>query len=431
MCEISNQRYDGLSYVLPLPLFNICQDQAKPTMKTTSNKNIILFTIILMDLLVGMEFDLFVPSFPELKNEFILTPFWVEALLSINFFGYCLGLFFVGALADRFGRKPIILLGLTTFIVGSILCLWAPFYAVLLSGRFLQGIGIASPAILSFLIIADTYSLKKQQYYIAMLNGLKNASVAIAPVIGSYITLYFHWRGNFTTLLLLGIITLLMTLAFIPTYELPEQKETLSLRGYMPLFQSKSMIFLMVHLVFLFVPYWIFVGMSPLLYMQDLGVSLSHFGYYQGALALSFAVGSVGYGLMIHRFDHKKMLHLSNGIFTLSLLLIAYLAFVNSTQPLAITIALLLFVIGQIIPSTIIYPICLNLMPQLKGRVSGLVYAGSLILQSIGLQLAGLYYVGSFRNIGIIIALFILMAIISLFFVISNRDIMNFSQREK
>ena len=73
-------------------------------------KMMILLTIIFMDLLTGMEFDLFVPSFPELQSHFHLLPFSVEALLSVNFVGYCLSLFFVGGLADRYGRKPIIIL---------------------------------------------------------------------------------------------------------------------------------------------------------------------------------------------------------------------------------------------------------------------------------------------------------------------------------
>lgn len=392
-------------------------------------KSMVLVTIILMDLIVGMEFDLFVPSFPELQKQFGLTPFWVEALLSVNFAGYCVSLFFVGGLADRFGRKPIILLGLATFIVGSMLCLWARSFQFLITGRFLQGIGIASPSILSFLIIADAYPLKQQQFYVAMLNGLKNASVAAAPVLGSYITLYFHWQGNFSTLLILGIISLLMTLLFIPSYKLPEQKESLSLRGYIPLFQSKPMILLMLSDVFLYTPYWIFVGVSPLLYMEDLGVGLTHFGYYQGALALAFALGSICYGLVISKFDQKKMLTASNQVFIASFILVCILAFLDTPRPLIITMVILLFVIGQIVPSTIIYPLCLNYMPKAKGRVSGLVGAGSLILQSIGLQLAGFCYVGSFRNVGIIIACFILFIIITTFFVIKSRELMTFTQK--
>lgn len=63
-------------------------------------KGIILITVIFMDLLTGMEFDFFVPSFPQLQNHFQLSPFWIEALLSINFIGYCISLFFIGWLAE-------------------------------------------------------------------------------------------------------------------------------------------------------------------------------------------------------------------------------------------------------------------------------------------------------------------------------------------
>ncbi len=396
------------------------------------NRNVMLLvTIVLMDLLTGMEFDLFVPSFPQLQTHFDLSAFWVEALLTVNFLGYCLSLFFVGALADKFGRKPILLLGLLIFIFGSILCLWAPYYEIMLMGRFLQGIGIASPSILSFIIIADSYPLEKQQFYLAMLNGLKNASVAAAPVIGSYITLYFQWRGNFMTLLLLGIFTFGMTLYFIPRYKLPEQPETLSLSAYKPLFQSKPMILLMLHIIFLFVPYWIFVGMSPLLYMDDLGVSLTHFGYYQGALALSFALGSVAYGFILNKLNHKTMLGIANLIFMLSFISIVYLAITDNRSPLLITLAMLLFVIGQIVPSTIIYPMCLNLIPQAKGKVSGLVGMMSLLLQSTGLQLAGFLYIGSFNSIGMIISLFILLIVISLYWIMGNNELMNFEQAKQ
>lgn len=385
----------------------------------------ILITIILMDLLAGTEFDLFVPSFPELQNQFNLTPFWVEALLSVNFTGYCLSLFLVGSLADRYGRKPIILLGLMIFIIGSILCLEASSYILLLTGRFLQGIGIAAPAILSFLIIADSYPLKKQQFWMAMLNGVMNTSAALAPVAGSYITLYFHWQGNFMTLLLLGLTTLAMTLLFIPSYKLPVDKESISFRGYIPIFQSKPLMLLMLNIILMFVPYWIFVGMSPLLYMKDLGVSLAHFGYYQGVLALVFALGSVLFGLVMHKFKNTIILSLSNKIYIVSLIAIAFVTFLNSTNALLITLAFIPFIISQIIPSNMLVPLCLNYLPQAKARVSAILQGSRLIFASISLQLAGYFYQGSFQNIGIIISTFIFMVIITQYLVMRNRDLMD------
>lgn len=388
----------------------------------------ILLTIIFMDLLAGMEFDLFVPSFSELQHFFNLSPSWVEALLSINFVGYCISLFFVGKLGDNYGPKSIIVVGLIIFIIGSIFCLWPETYPFLLFGRFLQGLGIAAPAILSFVIIANYYPLKKQQFFMAMLNGAMNISVAVAPVIGSYLTLYFHWQGNFLLLLLLGLITLTMTLLFIPSTNKHFAKEK-SERGYLNLLRSKPLLLLMTNLVLTFIPYWIFVGMSPLLYLKNFGVQLSTFGYYQGALALTFAVGSMLYGLILRTTDYtqKKMLKISIHIFILSLISMLFITLSQTANPLWITLGFIPFIIGQVIPTTLLYPLCLNFTPQAKGKISSLIQAARLIGTAVCLQIAGYFYSGSFSNIGLMISFFIISVILTLWMVIKNHELMKTS----
>jgi MFS transporter, DHA1 family, multidrug resistance protein len=394
-------------------------------MSSLHTKTMILIAVILMDLAVGMEFDLFVPSFPELQLQFHLSPFLVEALLSRNFIGFCLSLFVVGSLADRFGRKPIILAGLIVFILGSIMCISGKSYLFLLLGRLLQGVGIASPAILSFLIIADIYSLKKQQYFMGILNGAMNTAVAISPVIGSYIAHAFHWQGNFTALLALGLLTLFISIMFLPKTEKHKRcKDPISCRGYLPLLKHKPLLLLMAAMIVNNVPYWIFVGMSPLLYINALHVPLKYFGYYQGVLALVFALGSLGSSAIIHRFDHKRLLYISAVIFVPSLFSIAGIIVTNSKSPLLMTMAFLPFIIGQIIPTTMLYPLCLNLMPQSKAKVSAILQGTRLILCAISLQVAGFYYTGSFKSIGIVIAVFIFIVIITLLLVVKNNVLM-------
>ena len=176
---------------------------------------------MLIDFLTGMEFDLFVPSFPELKDYFHLSPFLLELSLSVNFIGYCMSLFISGELADRYGRKSIILLGLLTFIVGSVFCLSTNSYFIFLIGRFLQGLGIAAPSILSFLVIADLYPVKKQQLYInlmpeakARLTALMQGGRLIFASIGLQIAAYFY-DGSFhnvgiivASIVLMAIITM-------------------------------------------------------------------------------------------------------------------------------------------------------------------------------------------------------------------------------
>ena len=387
----------------------------------------IILTVILMDLLTGMEFDLFVPSFPQLQAYFHLSPFWIEFALSVNFIGYCISLFIVGELADRYGRKPVILFGLLTFIIGSCICLATHYYSVFLMGRFLQGLGIAAPSILSFLIIADLYPVKKQQFLLAMLNSSLNTAAAFAPVLGSYITHFFHWQGNFITLFLLGSFIFLLTVFFIPHVKFLLKKQSL-LQGYAKIFQSAPLIILMIYFMFMFVPYWIFVGISPLLYMKDLGVTLEHFGYYQGSLALTFALGSLVFGFIMHRYDHKKLLYLANQIFIFSFIAIVFVTFKYEHNPLFITLAFIPFVIGQIIPSNVLYPLYLNLMPEAKARLTALIQGGRLIFASIGLQVAGLVYDRSFQNTGVIIASIILAGIVIMFLVIRQWNLINYEK---
>lgn len=397
-----------------------------------NSKIMLLITVILMDILGGAELDLFVPSFPELQTLFQLSPFWVETLLSANFIGFCLSLFFVGTLGDHYGRKPIIVLGLIIFIFSSLLCLMAPSFPFLLAGRFFQGIGAAAPATLCFLIIADAYPLKQQQSLMAILNGISNASIACAPIVGSYISLYFHWQGNFVALLVFGLIVLIMTMLFIPHHKLPKRQSlNISFMEYLPLLQSKPLMLMLSHIIFAAVTYYIFVGMSPILYMEDLNVSLSHFGFYQGALALIFALGSILSGLIIHRFKQQAMLSLSLKTCILSLIILAWVTWIDTSNPLWITVSLLPFSVFCALPITILYPISLNFIPHAKGRISALFQIGRLLIMALGLQVAGYYYQHSFQNIGIIMCGCFLISIIALFFSIHNQEIIIISTDKK
>ncbi|HQS83874.1 MAG: hypothetical protein B7Y25_05750 [Alphaproteobacteria bacterium 16-39-46] len=100
------------------------------------------FTAVCINLLAGMEVDLFVPSFPDLIRVFDLTPFMVQLTLSLNFIAYCTCSLFTGALGDRFGRRPVLLWGIFMFVVGSFLCVMAPNFPILLWGACYKGLGL-------------------------------------------------------------------------------------------------------------------------------------------------------------------------------------------------------------------------------------------------------------------------------------------------
>ena len=115
----------------------------------------LLLTILVIGVLAGAEVDLFTPSFPELKQVFNLSPFLVFLTVSINFISYCVCSLFAGTLGDRFNRRTVMLSSLSIFILGSFCCVFANHFSILILGRFLQGAGMAGPAVLGYVIIAD------------------------------------------------------------------------------------------------------------------------------------------------------------------------------------------------------------------------------------------------------------------------------------
>ena len=143
-----------------------------------------------------------------------------ELLLGVNLTAYCITSLIVGNLGDRYGRRPIIILGLLIFNLGSLFCVFANNYAVILFGRFLQGCGISSVAVLVYVVLADIYSVQEQQRLMGILNGTIALSMAIAPVISSYVNLFWGWRSNFVLLLIVGLISLMLGILFIPKEKL-------------------------------------------------------------------------------------------------------------------------------------------------------------------------------------------------------------------
>lgn len=357
-------------------------------------------TILLMCILTGIEVDLFVPSFPELQSTFGLSPFMVELTLGVNLTAHCITSFLIGNLGDRYGRKPVILIGLLIFILGSLFCIFAGQYWQLLFGRFLQGVGISAPAVLSYLIIADMYSVEDQQRMMGVLNGTITMAMAFAPVIGSYISFYFHWQGSFILFLILGCICTLLGYQFLPKGTLnPGVK--ISFKEYLPILQSSKALTYIFCICFLVLGYWVFIGISPILYIEDLGVSLKDFGLYQGSMAIVFAVASFSSPYFLKKFGQKKCFIFSMVTLVFFTVCILLLILSNQANPLLITIAMQFLALGIIFPINILWPLSLEVIEGAKGRIAALIVGSRLLLTSAGLQTVSYFYQRNFTSLGI------------------------------
>ncbi|MDG1531611.1 MAG: MFS transporter [Paracoccaceae bacterium] len=168
--------------------------------------------------LIGSELS---PNAPE-RATFILTLF---------FLGVGLGTFIVGPLSDAFGRKPVLLLGLSVFIGGSAIAWQADSLSLLLAARFISGLGAATPRVLSGAIVRDLYQGRGMARILSFSMMVFTIVPGVAPLIGSLISDAWGWRAVFASIMLFAL--------FVALWFGLRQVETLALENRRPMRMSR------------------------------------------------------------------------------------------------------------------------------------------------------------------------------------------------
>jgi MFS family permease len=93
-----------------------------------------------------------------------------------------------GTVADIWGRKPIILISVAIFSVGSLVCALAQDMKSVVAGRAVQGLGASGMSTMVNVIICDTFSLRDRGFYLAITSVVWAIMSAVGPVIGGILT---------------------------------------------------------------------------------------------------------------------------------------------------------------------------------------------------------------------------------------------------
>jgi DHA1 family bicyclomycin/chloramphenicol resistance-like MFS transporter len=186
-----------------------------------------------------------------------------------------------------------------------------------------------------------------------------------------------------------------------------------SLKEYKIVFQNPKTRYSILTCVFFILGYWVFIAISPILYMEGLGVDLKHFGFYQGAIAGVFSIGSFLSPLFLRMFDQEKCFKVSVWLNALCSVGILLLVVGQSQSPLLITVLMVIDSLTMVLPMVIFFPLILNIIPEAKGRISASITGGRLIGSAFFVQFAGYFYNGTFGSIGLIL---VGITIVGLFF---------------
>lgn len=151
-------------------------------------------------------------------NDDNQTQYIVSSLL----IGLTLGQLLYGPMADSYGRKPSVYLGLLIFIGGCVLSLSANSFSVMLIGRFLQGFGAAAPRVASVAIVRDRFSGREMARVMSFVMAVFIFVPVIAPALGEIVMSLSHWRMVFVLFAVIAVFIAAWTSLRLPETLKPE-----------------------------------------------------------------------------------------------------------------------------------------------------------------------------------------------------------------
>jgi DHA1 family bicyclomycin/chloramphenicol resistance-like MFS transporter len=162
-----------------------------------------------MTSIIAFSIDAMLPALPQIVADLGVADVNDRQLVVIVLFiGLALAQIAYGPMSDTLGRKPAAYVGFAIFIAGSLLCVFAGSFEIMLVGRFLQGVGAAGPRIVSLALVRDLYSGRAMARVMSMIMGIFIIVPVIAPSVGQVLLFIGDWRLIFVALLAEGIIGL-------------------------------------------------------------------------------------------------------------------------------------------------------------------------------------------------------------------------------
>lgn len=167
--------------------------------------------VVLMVLLVlfsPLAIDIYLPAMPIMALEFDVATTKIQDTISWFMVSLGLGQLLAGPLADRYGRRPVALVGISIYAISSALAWTAASLDALLFARILQGAGACATSVCAFAVVRDSFDAKRSGQMISYLNGAICFIPALAPLLGSWLTSQFGWRSNFSFMMFYALFTL-------------------------------------------------------------------------------------------------------------------------------------------------------------------------------------------------------------------------------
>lgn len=293
--------------------------------KYLGNKGLIVF-LVLLSAFVPLSTDLYLPALPTMTEFFHVHEYQTNLTLILFFIFFSLGTLIWGPLSDKYGRRPILLTGLTGYAIASILCAASLNIYQLIFFRVLQAAGGGAASAVATAIVKDVYHGKKCESILALVQSMVVISPAVAPVVGALLLKFTSWRGVFITQAILGATVFACSVVFQETLKSRNNGNIMHTIGRLavvlknPGFTSLLIIFSMMSITSM-----AFISSSSYIYQDTFKLSSQVYSYYFAFNAAGMLIGPLIYMKLSVRFKRFSIINACFAVMILSGILVCVL----------------------------------------------------------------------------------------------------------
>lgn len=396
-------------------------------MKLAKFRNIaVSVLLVILPISSSLCIDMYLPAYSSMATTFGVSEGDVNLSMSIYLFGLAIGQLIYGSLADRFGRKIILLVGLLLFSIASFACIVSTNLDVFLCSRLFQALGACSSIVLCRTIVTDSYHPEKRTAILAFISAANIFSPAIAPLLGGAVTSFFSWRFIFVIITVFGLMMFFGTIFLLRETLITPDRDALKLfkiiANLKSLLANRTYVGYVLCLGALYSIVFVWVTFSPTILIDHFGVKSDHFGLY----FLMPAIGSTLGALFTAKFSSKfrKRTLIRFGLFIIftavcSLSIIEYMHWDNS--PFSIVICIMLTFFGTGMNGPLLTSSSLSQFVNIGGFASGILGFVQIISGSSMGTITSFFYADSEHKLPVLMACALGVAIMWFLFATFHR----------
>lgn len=340
-----------------------------------------------------LAMQIFVPALPAIRAHFsgaVADTQWVISGFSV---ALAVSMLAYGPVSDRYGRRRVILVGLTLFCLGSAICYWAESLAVLVLGRVVQAVGVAAGSTMGRAVAADLVPPEKLARAVSFMTMALVVGPMLAPVIAGYLVSSASWRA---IPLLLGVcsgLLLLLAVRWMPETHKPADRERsaagnrASEHGGRSPFLSVWFIGHLTILAAVQVGVYGFLSASPYLVIDVLGYEPFQFGYVFIYLTFGYLLGNAFSGW--ERLKGARLLACAVGCYALGGGVMLGLALSGTFNLYSIVAPAVLLTFANGISQPQCAAAAISAVPDRRGAASSVVGFCQIMAGGVGFQLMG------------------------------------------